>query len=180
MPVHQITASAAKEFLDQSKAILIDVREPNECKEQSIKGSISMPLSTFSQDAFDELIERNIDKKIIIHCKAGGRSNSVCQKVIQFNPKLEVYNLHGGIMACEKVGFDIAAEPSCCAAKKMTIMQQTQLSIGVCVLMGALLGYIFSPFFLIIPAFFGAGLIWAGISGTCNLSLILAKMPWNK
>jgi hypothetical protein len=28
--------------------------------------------------------------------------------------------------------------------------------------------------------FFGAGLIFAGVTGFCGLALILAKMPWNR
>jgi hypothetical protein len=37
-----------------------------------------------------------------------------------------------------------------------------------------------NPWFLIMPAFFGAGLLFAGISGTCGLASVLSAMPWNR
>jgi hypothetical protein len=37
-----------------------------------------------------------------------------------------------------------------------------------------------SPWFLLISAFFGAGLTFAGATGTCGLALRLMEMPWNR
>ena len=62
----------------------------------------------------------------------------------------------------------------------MSIERQVQLTIGTGVLLGSALGVLASPLFLIIPAFMGAGLIFAGASGTCGLALVMARMPWNR
>jgi hypothetical protein len=48
------------------------------------------------------------------------------------------------------------------------------------VLTGVVLGTLVSPWFLAIAAFFGAGLTFAGATGTCGLALVLMKMPWNR
>jgi len=45
---------------------------------------------------------------------------------------------------------------------------------------GALLALIVHPYFAAIPAFVGAGLMFAGITDTCGMALILARMPWNQ
>ena len=45
---------------------------------------------------------------------------------------------------------------------------------------GVALGVFVSPWFLILPAFVGCGLMFAGITGWCGMALLLAKMPWNK
>jgi hypothetical protein len=45
---------------------------------------------------------------------------------------------------------------------------------------GAALAWFVHPTFIAIPAFFGAGLTFAGVSGTCALASIIGKMPWNK
>ena len=31
-----------------------------------------------------------------------------------------------------------------------------------------------------IPAFIGAGLTFAGVTDTCGMGMLLAKMPWNQ
>jgi hypothetical protein len=47
------------------------------------------------------------------------------------------------------------------------------------VLTGIGLGLVVSPWFLALAAFFGAGLTFAGATGTCGLALLLMRMPWN-
>ena len=41
------------------------------------------------------------------------------------------------------------------------------------------MGSLVSPWFLALAAFFGAGLTFAGATGTCGLALLLMKLPWN-
>jgi hypothetical protein len=36
------------------------------------------------------------------------------------------------------------------------------------------------PALVAIPAFFGAGLTFAGATGTCALASVLGRMPWNR
>jgi hypothetical protein len=47
------------------------------------------------------------------------------------------------------------------------------------VLTGIGLGLAVSPWFLALAAFFGAGLTFAGATGTCGLALLLMRLPWN-
>ncbi len=58
--------------------------------------------------------------------------------------------------------------------------RQMQLTIGVGVLTGVILGYTLDPRFLLLSAVFGAGLMNAGITGWCGLAILMAKMPWNQ
>ena len=37
-----------------------------------------------------------------------------------------------------------------------------------------------SPWFLILTGFFGAGLLFAGLTGTCGMATMLAYLPWNR
>ena len=36
------------------------------------------------------------------------------------------------------------------------------------------------PAFIGLSAFVGAGLVFAGITDTCGMGMILARMPWNQ
>jgi len=58
--------------------------------------------------------------------------------------------------------------------------RQVQVAVGSLVLLGTLLGYFVHPANLIIAGFFGAGLLFAGLSGFCGLAHVLARMPWNR
>ncbi len=65
--------------------------------------------------------------------------------------------------------FTIASSPYCLPSL-----------FGVSLLAGVALGTLVSPWFLAIAAFFGAGLTFAGATGTCGLGLVLLRMPWNR
>ena len=55
-----------------------------------------------------------------------------------------------------------------------------QIVAGTLVLIGALLGWLVSPYFFGVSAFVGAGLTFAGISGFCGMARLLGYLPWNR
>jgi hypothetical protein len=64
--------------------------------------------------------------------------------------------------------------------KRLPVDRQVQLIAGSMVLVGVALGTLVTPWFLALAAFFGAGLMFAGATGTCGLALLLLRMPWNR
>ncbi len=62
----------------------------------------------------------------------------------------------------------------------ISIMRQVQIVAGTLVFTGTILGAFVSPWFLILSGFVGAGLTFAGISGTCAMGMLLAKLPYNQ
>lgn len=93
--VKEITA---KELYDLQvrgeKFQLIDVREPNEYDIVNI-GAELIPLATVSANV--ENIDR--DKKVIVHCKMGGRSAKAIRELEDKFRFDNLYNLKGGILA---------------------------------------------------------------------------------
>ena len=59
--------------------------------------------------------------------------------------------------------------------KRLPVDRQLQLIAGAMVLTGVGLGLRGRPWFLALAAFFGAGLTFAGVTGTCGLALLLMK-----
>jgi rhodanese-related sulfurtransferase len=90
---------------------------------------------------------------------------------------VEAFNLAGGIEAWKQAGLPVEVDR---AVSRISIMRQVQIVAGSFVLAGAALAYWVSPWFLIVPAFFGAGLLFAGLSGTCGMAALLSVMPWNR
>lgn len=172
MTIKNINCETLKNWLKSGEAILIDVREPAENQSQKIEGSHLLPLSQISKKSLPNLET----KKLVIHCHSGKRSQAACSKLLSEDPNLEIHNLEGGILSWINGGNKIQS------AKKffLPLDRQTQLTIGITVLSGSLLGYFVNSLFFILPAFFGAGLCFAGITGWCGLAILLSKMPWNK
>jgi hypothetical protein len=62
----------------------------------------------------------------------------------------------------------------------VSLERQVRIAAGLLVLLGALLGWFVDPAFVFLSAFIGAGLVFAGVTDTCGMGLMLAKMPWNR
>lgn len=171
--IKTIDPKTLKMWLDNNEAILIDVRDKIEHNQECIDCATLIPLGEFSADKVPAA-----DKKIVIHCRSGARSAAACAKLLEDMPNADVYNLEGGILAWSKSGYNSKNTTS--AKTCISIERQIFIIIGTFVLIGTLLGYFFNSLFLIIPAFFGAGLVFAGTTNCCIMAKILACMPWNK
>jgi hypothetical protein len=62
----------------------------------------------------------------------------------------------------------------------LELQRQVQIGAGTLALVGTLLGLFVSPWFFAVPAFLGAGLITAGLTGFCGMARILMRAPWNR
>ncbi|MGK0441248.1 MAG: hypothetical protein ACJA0N_001046 [Pseudohongiellaceae bacterium] len=84
--------------------------------------------------------------------------------------------MNGGLSALKSAG---------CAIEKgngsvMSLERQVRIAAGSMVLLGAMLGATVNANFYALSAFVGAGLIFSGITNTCGMAMLLARMPWNK
>jgi hypothetical protein len=64
--------------------------------------------------------------------------------------------------------------------KAISLERQVPIAAGFLVLLGVVLAQTVHPYFIGISAFIGAGLMFAGITNTCGMGMILARMPWNQ
>lgn len=91
--IKNIDCKTLKEWLENDKAILIDVREFDEYKAANIPNAILFPLSSFNP----LMIPQNPDKEIIFQCKSGKRSLNACQLSLNSTPHQTLWNLDAGI-----------------------------------------------------------------------------------
>ena len=65
----------------------------------------------------------------------------------------------------------------------LQILTQSEHSVGeladACELPSGMLSQWAHPWWIGLSGFVGAGLIFAGITDTCGMGLLLARMPWN-
>jgi sulfur-carrier protein adenylyltransferase/sulfurtransferase len=93
-PIKEITAKELNDWqIRGEKFQLIDVREPHEYEIVNI-GAELIPLGTIAENA--DRIE--VDKKVVIHCKMGGRSAKAIRELEEKFGFKNLYNLKGGIL----------------------------------------------------------------------------------
>jgi rhodanese-related sulfurtransferase len=85
-----------------------------------------------------------------------------------------VVNIAGGILACIEAGVPVVR-----GSKAMSLERQVRIAAGSLVLLSLVLSLV-HPAFLGLAAFVGAGLVFAGITDTCGMGMLLARMPWNQ
>ena len=94
-PIKEITPRELYELQVRGEDFqLIDVREPHEYEIVNI-GAELIPLSTVSMHA--DRIDHN--KKVVLHCKMGGRSAKAIRELEEKFGLENLYNLKGGIIA---------------------------------------------------------------------------------
>ncbi len=164
-------ATAARLLAANPATLLVDVREPVEFAAGHIEGAQNIPLGEIKTRAHSW----GRGQTILLNCQAGTRSATAAAQLreLGFTAVLEI---EGGFSA-----WQAAAQPVSQATHSgLPLMRQVQLTIGTGVLGGCLLTAFVHPWCLVIPAFFGAGLIFAGSTGWCGLALLMARMPWNR
>ncbi len=166
-----ITPSELSSLLAGGFCQLIDVREPVEYAEGHVAGARLISLGNLEA----RVSEIDGAKPVIVMCHAGKRGLNALEKLRALG-FTNVRNLEGGMLA-----WKAASLPSECSRRGgIPLMRQVQIVIGVSVLAGSVLAVWVDAKWVYLPMFFGAGLIFAGLSGFCGLALILAKMPWNR
>jgi rhodanese-related sulfurtransferase len=120
-------------------------------------------------------VPREQDKKLVLHCHTGKRSEQAGRRLLEAG-YAEVYHLRGGLESWQAAGYDTERS----ARAPMALNRQVQITAGTLILLGTLLGAFVSPWFLFLSGFVGAGLVFAGLSNTCGMAILLAKLPYNQ
>ena len=55
-----------------------------------------------------------------------------------------------------------------------------RIAAGALACIGGTLAVAVNPWFGLVPAFVGAGLVYAGITDRCGMALLLGKLPYNR
>ncbi|WP_299608813.1 rhodanese family protein [uncultured Tateyamaria sp.] len=171
MTLKTLDAQKTHDLLTSGKAVLIDVREPDEYIKEHVPEAHLVPLSGFNPEDFP----KDHEKIAVFHCRSGGRTEAAAPQILRTGFR-EVYQLEGGIQAWREAGYHV--NETACAP--ISIMRQVQITAGSLVVLGIVLAVLVNPWFAALSAFVGAGLTQAGITGTCAMAGMLKHMPWNR
>ena len=106
--ISEATSEQIQQWLNNSNAILIDVRETPEYEQEHIPGSLLVPLSCFEPDLFPKFE----GKTLVLHCAVGKRSAAAAKQLLMSGYAEKIVNMEGGIRAWKAAGLPTeCAEP---------------------------------------------------------------------
>jgi len=152
---------------------LLDVRTPPEFAGAHVPGATLLPLAELSIPSY--LKGHRAGNPIYIICQSGARALKAIERFEECGCHDAVL-VEGGTQAWIDAGLPVNRGTS----HILPIMRQVQIVVGILSVAGALLALFVSVWFALIPLLLGGGLLFAGISGTCGMALLLARMPWNR
>ena len=150
---------------------LLDVRTPAEFREVHVPMARNVPLDMLDPAAL--LKARSGSGPLYCICKSGGRSSKACEKLVAAGGS-NVVNVEGGTTAWVEAGL-----PAVRGKKTMSLERQVRIVAGSLVVLGSALSF-WHPAWIALSAFVGAGLVFAGITDTCGMAMLLARLPWNR
>jgi rhodanese-related sulfurtransferase len=159
-------------------ATVIDVRTPAEFGELHVDFARNVPLDRLdpAKVAADHAGRA---EPIYFVCRSGGRSKTACEKMIAAG-FTNVVSVDGGTSACDSAGLPVVR-----GKKAMSLERQVRIAAGSLVAIGAALAA-FGPDPLWqsvgagLAGFVGCGLVFAGVTDTCGMAMLIARMPWNQ
>lgn len=171
--IHPADLLADKNAMD---VCILDVRTPAEVNTEALKNCIHIPLHELTAERLEnELIKRNQQASTVyLLCQSGKRAEAAAN---QLHGKIaqNICILEGGMNAVKQanIPLQVAANPV------MSLERQVRIAAGSLVMIGVGLGYLIHPGFYGLAGFVGAGLTFAGITDTCAMGMLIARMPWN-
>ena len=172
MSVTTISPRQLAELCKNVQIDLLDVRTPVEFREMHAAGARNVPLGRLDPAAV--MRAREGGEPLYAICRSGSRGRQACAKFLAAGFP-NVVNVEGGTLAWAECGLPVVR-----GRKAISLERQVRITAGLLVLLGALLGWLVHPALAALSAFVGAGLVFAGVTDTCGMGLLLARMPWNR
>ncbi|MEQ1824321.1 MAG: rhodanese-like domain-containing protein [Pirellula sp.] len=174
--IKSISANELLNLVNTCESIdLIDVRTPIEFRSMHVAIARNEPLDRLDPKAIQAARHGSSIEPLYVICRSGGRSRQACEKFFSAGVT-NVINVEGGTMACAAAGAPIVQ-----GKKAIPLNCQVQIITGLTVLAGTAMTMVTGNFYwLALPIVMGAGLVFSGLTNTCAMGTVLARMPWNQ
>ena len=171
--VQSVSATQLSEALAKGIANILDCRTPGEFATLKVASSVNIPLDRL--DPAEVMSRFGADAPLYCICQTGTRSQLAASKLRNAGMQ-QVIHVDGGTNAWVSAGFTVESG----ARKVISLDRQMRITAGALIVLGAAIGTLWHPAGYWLSALIGAGLVYAGISNTCGMTVVLAKMPWNQ
>lgn len=151
---------------------LLDVRTPGEFEAEHIEGAYNVPLDTLAEHGAE--IRAGVAAPVVLVCRSGQRARKA-EEALKAAGMDNLYLLDGGLSA-----WTAAGRPVRRSAPRMSLERQVRIAAGTLAATGGFLALFASPLFAAIPALVGSGLVFAGVTDSCAMGMLIAKLPYNR
>ena len=150
---------------------LLDVRTPGEFEAEHIAGAYNVPLDTLGEHG-PEI--RRVTAPVVLVCRSGQRARRA-EDALKSAGMTNLHVLDGGMAAWVATG-----QPVRRAKPRMSLERQVRIAAGAIAATGGLLALFVDPLFAVIPAILGSGLVFAGVTDSCAMGMLIARLPHNR
>ena len=158
-------------LVEDASVRLLDVRTAAEFENAHISGAYNVPLDLLGEHA---KAVRAATAPVVLICQSGQRA-SRAEQLLRSSGQANVHVLEGGMNEWLARGLQVTR-----VRARMSLERQVRIAAGALAALGAIAALILSPLFAIVPAFIGSGLVFSGITDTCGMGLLLARLPYNR
>jgi len=151
---------------------LLDVRTPAEYETVHIRGAYNVPLDLLGEHGPE--IRATVAEPVVLICQSGQRARKA-EAALRAAGMPNLHVLDGGMSA-----WSAAGQPVVRGAERLSLERQVRIASGGLAALGGLLALTVNPLFAILPAFVGSGLVFAGVTNTCGMAMMLARLPYNR
>lgn len=157
---------------ERANVRLLDVRTPGEHESVHIRGAYNVPLDTLGEHGPE--IRAHVSEPVVLICQSGQRARKA-EEALRAAGMPNLHVLDGGVN-----GWLAAGNPVVRGGERISLERQVRIAAGGLSAVGAVLALAVDPLFALLPAFVGAGLVFAGVTNTCGMAMVLAKLPYNR
>lgn len=151
---------------------ILDVRTPAEFESLHIPGSYNVPLDTLGEHGPE--LRAHVNEPVVLVCRSGERARKA-DEALRKGGMTNLHVLEGGMMAWERHEYPMRR-----GGERWGLERQVRLIAGSLVVIGVVGGVLVHPALMFVAGFVGAGLTFSGITNTCGMAMVLAKLPYNR
>lgn len=170
-PTSSLRPEEAADLLNRRNVRLLDVRTPAEFETAHIEGAHNIPLDALGEHA--EAI-RNAGGTVVLVCQSGQRARKAGD-LLGAASSGTCHVIEGGLNAWTAAGLTVTR-----GRQRISLERQVRIAAGALAAAGGLLAVLVDPLFGLLPAFVGGGLVFAGITDTCGMGILLSRLPYNR
>ena len=165
-------AELARLLAERPEVRLLDVRTPGEFEAEHIAGAYNVPLDTLGEHGAE--IRAGVAEPVVLVCRSGQRARKA-EEALRTAGMAHLHVLDGGMAAWAAAGLPVRR-----GTPRMSLERQVRIAAGTLAATGGFLALFVTPLFAAIPAFVGSGLVFAGVTDTCAMGILIAKPPYNR
>ncbi|WP_084591526.1 rhodanese-like domain-containing protein [Gilvimarinus agarilyticus] len=175
MTIERHSAQQAAE--QHHQCCVIDIRTAAEVKACHLPGSIHIPVNEITPERVRGALHDagKTGQPVYLLCQSGKRADMAANTL---NGQLDepLIIIEGGVNALTETSATLVNGTK----TAISLECQVRIAAGGLVVTGVLTGFFIHPAFFALSGFVGTGLMFAGITDTCAMGMLIARMPWNR